>query len=106
MKPGKTVTILLALALLNGCMVGPHYEKPVTPPISLVTAQKDLFARQAPVQAQWWAFFDDAELDRLIDTALAHNHDIRQAQANLLASRAVFDDRRLDQYPGVTARAA
>ncbi|KRP66988.1 efflux transporter outer membrane subunit [Pseudomonas orientalis] len=106
MKPGKTVTTVLALTLLNGCMVGPHYEKPTTPPISLVTAQKALFAQQAPAQAQWWSFFDDAELDHLIDTALAHNHDIRQAQANLLASRAVFDDRRLDQYPGVTARTA
>jgi multidrug efflux system outer membrane protein len=35
---------------------------------------------------------------------LAHNHDIRQAQANLLASRAIFDERQLDKLPAVTAQ--
>ena len=106
MSPCKIATAVLALMLLNGCMVGPDYTQPQTPPISLVTAQKALFAPAVPAQPQWWSFFDDAQLERLIDTALAHNHDIRVAQANLLASRAVFDDRRLDQYPGVTAHSA
>ncbi|KAF1032022.1 MAG: Outer membrane protein OprM [Pseudomonas sp.] len=102
----KNLASLASLVLLAGCSVGPAYHTPATAPVELASAQKNRFAQQASLPAQWWTFFDDPQLSALIDTAQVHNHDIRIAQANLLASRAVFDDRRLDQYPGVTARSA
>lgn len=104
MKSRKTLAATLALVLLGGCKVGPHYETPDTAPITLVSADKAEFTRQTLLPPRWWTFFEDAELERLIDTALAHNHDLRIAQANLLASRALFDERQLDQYPTVTAQ--
>lgn len=95
-----------ALALLAGCMVGPRYETPATPGITLASEQAARFAAaEAVLPARWWTFFDDPALVAWIDAALAHNHDIRQAQASLYAARAVFDERRLDRLPGVTSGA-
>ena len=92
--------------LLAGCAVSPAYVAPQTPAIVLASAQQTQFApAQAAASAAWWTFFDDARLSQLIAGALAHNLDIAQAQANLLAARAVFDERRLDELPAVTGKA-
>lgn len=98
------IVALGASTVLTGCTVGPHYAKPTTPLITLAGTPTDEFnasARAAP----WWSFFDEQQLTQLISTALVHNHDIRQARANLQASRAVFDERNLDRLPTVTAQA-
>ncbi|CAM4361823.1 efflux transporter outer membrane subunit [Kerstersia similis] len=100
---GLALGVLVSLA---GCMVGPQYEKPVTPGIVLASEQAARFdAPETVLPAQWWTFFDDPGLVQWVDAAMAHNHDIRQAQASLYAARAVFDERRLDRQPGLTSRA-
>ena len=108
----RSAVILSAFALA-GCTVGPRYAVPVSSPIELATEpNRDALANQ-PTDAfnpstplgPWWTFFDEQQLTALISTALTHNHDIRQAQANLQASRAVFDERRLDRAPTVTTQA-
>ncbi|CAM3969884.1 Cation efflux system protein CusC precursor [compost metagenome] len=103
-RANLALACVLSSLAVAGCKVGPDYEKATPAPIPLSTPQQQQFAAGAQLPAQWWSFFDDPQLDHLVDTALKHNHDIRQAQANLLAARALFDDRHLDQYPGVTAR--
>jgi len=40
-------------------------------------------------------------LNRQIETALAHNHDLRRAYANLLTARALFDQRQWERLPNV-----
>ena len=104
MKKTLAGAALLAATLLAGCAVGPRYTPPEPQPITLASSQQAAFSRASP-QAPWWRFLDDAALAREIEAALVHNHDIRQAQANLLASRAVYDARELDRYPAVTAQA-
>ncbi|CAM2971232.1 efflux transporter outer membrane subunit [Janthinobacterium lividum] len=93
--------------LLAGCAVSPAYVTPGTPAITLASPQQAQFAPGASAvsEAAWWTFFDDARLSQLIASALEHNLDIVQAQANLLAARAVFDERRLDELPAVTSQA-
>lgn len=93
--------------LLAGCAVSPAYITPGTPAITLASPQQAQFAPGASAvsEAAWWTFFDDARLSQLIASALEHNLDIVQAQANLLAARAVFDERRLDELPAVTSQA-
>ncbi|WP_406625326.1 efflux transporter outer membrane subunit [Acidovorax sp. SDU_ACID1] len=96
----------LAVAL-SGCAVGPKYVKPDTPAIALASPQAAEFAvgTAEAMLTDWWTFFEDDGLNHWIDAALAHNHDIRQARANLLAARAIFNERRLDRLPGVTSSA-
>lgn len=95
------------LPVLAGCAVGPAYVTPGTPAIHLASPQQAQFApaQTASMSAAWWTFFDDARLSQLIASALEHNLDIAQAQANLLAARAIFDERRLDELPAVTGHA-
>ena len=96
-----------AVGALSGCAVGPQYATPTTAPIALASAQTGAFSTTSVVHGQqpWWSFFDEERLTQRIALALAHNHDIRQAQANLLAARAVFDASALDRWPAVTAQA-
>ncbi|XAH25867.1 TolC family protein [Xylophilus sp. GW821-FHT01B05] len=93
--------------LLVGCAVSPAHVTPGTPAIVLASPQQTQFAPAAANarQADWWTFFDDPRLSQLITRALKHNLDIAQAQASLLAARAVFDERRLDELPAVTGQA-
>lgn len=60
------------------------------------------FHNQQPV-ADWWAQLNDQQLNQLIDQALAHNHDIRIAQASLRESRALLRHSRMDWFPTVEA---
>ncbi|OBV39574.1 outer membrane protein, multidrug efflux system [Janthinobacterium psychrotolerans] len=103
----KTLALTFASLLLAGCAVSPAYVTPDTPAITLASAQQAQFkdAGSTISETPWWTFFDDALLTQLITAALAHNRDIAQAQANLLAARAVFDQRETDRLPIVTGQA-
>ena len=106
MRPYRHVFSALSL-LLAGCAVSPAYVTPGTPTITLASPQQAQFKPAGDVASgtPWWSFFDDAPLTQLIAGALAHNRDIAQAQASLLAARAVFDERELDRLPAVTGQA-
>jgi multidrug efflux system outer membrane protein len=54
-------------------------------------------------QAAFWTQFADATLDRLIDEALAANHDLRIALAHLVEARAERHEAQFDFAPTVTA---
>jgi len=69
------------LLLLGGCATAPAPDlATVTPP---PPARWSSSAESGQVQAGWLAGFQDAELLRLVDEAVAHNHDLRVAAARL-----------------------
>ncbi|MBW8812714.1 MAG: efflux transporter outer membrane subunit [Caulobacterales bacterium] len=89
MRPFALPLALAAALLTTACAVGPDYRRPemkLTP-----GWQTDLAAQRgrvaAPVDA-WWTGFDDPELVRVVDRALAQNLDLAQARARVQASRA------------------
>lgn len=99
--------LMAVLASLGACSVGPPYHAPEIAPIQLASPQAEAFAgRTVQPVAAWWSFFDDAQLARLIDAAVAHNHDVRQARASLLLARASVDEQALQRLPIVTSTAA
>lgn len=91
-----TLTFGLGTALLAACTVGPDYQapKPQTPaayndvlrttgqipPASSVTMQSEPDPR-------WWRTFGDAQLDSLIDRAIAGNLSLQQAVLRIAAAR-------------------
>lgn len=95
-----TLALLAALATA-GCAVGPDYQKPQAAPVALASPEQALFSTDR-LQQDWWKQLQDPQLDRLITLALQRNHDIRIAQARLAESRAVLDEKELDQFPTVT----
>lgn len=93
-----SAVLLGAVLLLGGCAVGPDYERPD------VTELPDGFveAPSAPLAApahRWWTAFGSAELDTLVDEALAANPDVAAAAARLLAARARLDGANAGRLP-------
>jgi outer membrane protein, multidrug efflux system len=76
----------LAVAMLSaGCTtVGPDYQRPaVTLPAQYPGAVKGLATPAVLIAADWWTLYGDAELNRLVEQALAANSDIAQAVARV-----------------------
>jgi len=93
---------LCLAALLSGCAVGPAYVEPEVADIHLTSPQAAQFTgSESSLPGQWWRFFEDEALNRQIQAALAHNHDLRRAYANLLTARALFDQRQWERLPDV-----
>jgi NodT family efflux transporter outer membrane factor (OMF) lipoprotein len=109
---------LAALVCLQmaGCVVGPNFEKPAAPaardytarPLP-ATASADVeggsaqrFTKGADISADWWTLFHSQPLNDLIQQSLAHNHDLKAAQAALAAARENVLAQRGAFYPNVT----
>ncbi|MDH4569670.1 TolC family protein [Pseudomonas sp. BN414] len=78
----------LALSLSACQVVGPDYALPEDAAINRADAQGELATSDAPVisapvPADWWRLYHAAELERLVEQALAANTDLRVAAANL-----------------------
>jgi NodT family efflux transporter outer membrane factor (OMF) lipoprotein len=54
----------------------------------------------------WWRLYHDSTLDQLLDEAFKANTDLRAAEANLQASRAVLDGARDALFPQTNAEVA
>ncbi len=95
---------IITLAL-SGCTVGPDYVKPsslsqtLPMPTLTTTAARDNLQLTA-----WWQGFADAELNRLIASALANNQTLAAAQANVQSAYAVFADSDDNQFPKAIPR--
>ncbi len=94
--------LLLLPLLLAGCAVGPDYHSPAPPavqgytvnklPAQLISDQTSVNPTQnlvtgMDVQGDWWELFRSKPLSDLIAYALAHNHDLKAAQAALRQAR-------------------
>ena len=84
---------LLAAALVAGCAVGPTYRPPAALPAPALKLREAQVASvtPSPLPSRWWRLFDDADLDRLVEKALANNTDLRQAAANLKRAHALLE---------------
>jgi NodT family efflux transporter outer membrane factor (OMF) lipoprotein len=103
--------------LLVGCAVGPDFKRPAAPsvsdytqnPLAATAAAPDVavgaaqhFAKGGDISADWWTLFHSEPLSALIDESLTHNHDLKSAQAALLAAHENVLAQRGAYYPSVT----
>lgn len=107
--------LVLAVMLLSGvagCSMAPVYERPVAPIEVVFPGQVEADGAGAGNEAVhaarigWRQYFADAELRRLVSTALENNRDLRVATARIEEARALYGIRRADQVPMVSAGAA
>ena len=99
-KRGRSCVVALLAAVLAGCMVGPDYVRPVAPaPAEFKEAAGWKVAQpsDAAPRGEWWAVFNDADLDALVaqvdisnQTVLAAEARVREALAATQASRAAL----------------
>ncbi len=97
--------LVLALAFLAGCTVGPNYQRPP------VAAPEQIHGQVEPAEAAsladrpWWEIFDDESLKALIDEALRNSYDVRLAFWRVEEARAAAGIRRSERWPQVQAGA-
>ncbi len=82
---------VLALALFQGCAVGPNYQQPkTTAPAQWSAPKSGGETNLEPSIASWWKSFNDPQLDSLIERAVKTNHDLRIAEARVREARALY----------------
>ncbi|MCI0540701.1 MAG: efflux transporter outer membrane subunit [Verrucomicrobiales bacterium] len=95
---------LFLLAYITGCAVGPNYKPPETK-VASAFANTPTNAASADELAlvTWWKGFSDTKLDALVERAMARNHDLRIATANVKEARALRRHAVFDLAPTVAA---
>lgn len=79
--------ILPAALLLGSCMVGPNFQLPSASGGVKWKESKSTAGTHLP--DKWWSLFNDRELDRLVDRALAANNDLAAGKARVDTARAL-----------------
>ena len=101
MKTRASLAILTACASLGACAVGPNYQAPAVPEGAggpWVSLSSSTTTGEQPPD-RWWSLYRDAQLDRFIEEAFIANTDLKVAEANLAAARALFEGTRAGRYP-------
>jgi NodT family efflux transporter outer membrane factor (OMF) lipoprotein len=91
--------LLVILAMLAACAVGPNFVRPSSPAVDRYTVepllaatvaadnQAQRFTSGAALTADWWRLFQSAELDAVVRQALADNPTLQAAAASLRQSQ-------------------
>src|SRR5580658_8236079 len=99
-KPGRTMPLVVGL-LLGGC-ISSHYAPPKERALEN-PADLGLSAAPAPVaEPEWWAAYQDPQLDRLLRGALADNPTLAQSLARVSGAQAEAAAVRADSWPSIT----
>lgn len=105
---GTLLLLAATIALLGACSLAPEYRRPPAPvPDAWQHGPADRAAMAAPATAAeplpWREYFTDPELQRVIETALANNRDLRLAALNVERARAIYGIQRAELLPSVNA---
>ena len=109
MNKHRFLLLGLIVTFLGGCTLAPKYSRPAAPiPADWPTgpAYEDSLAMPgAPTAAEihWREFFADQRLQKIIETALNNNLDLRLAALNVERARAIYGIRRVELLPTVDA---
>lgn len=100
---------VVAVVFVGGCSLAPNYEKPPAPvpaqwpqgeAYQQAQAASDIPTAQA---LKWQEFFTDERLQKIIETALSNNRDLRLAALNVERARALYGIQRAELFPTVNA---
>jgi NodT family efflux transporter outer membrane factor (OMF) lipoprotein len=103
---GRSLLLVLALASLFGCAVGPQYK---TPPVPAPPAYKEIgnWKTAQPsdqnLGGNWWETFQDPQLNELEQQINVSNQNLKAAVAQYQEARATLRYARADYYPTLTA---
>jgi outer membrane protein, multidrug efflux system len=103
MRAPFSMPVLLAVLMLNGCLLGPNYERPkVDTPSDFRFSMPQA---EAIADTLWWEQFNDPALNELIDTALQENKDVKVAAARVDQFLGQFQTTRSQLFPQIGAGA-
>jgi len=94
--------LISAVVLLSGCQFVPKYFKPDAPiPENYPTATKA--GAKSAADIGWRDFFQNPELQAVIQSALENNRDLKTAALRIEEARALFNIQRADELPTLNA---
>ncbi len=101
---GWLAAMILSVALIQSCAVGPDYQKPEYPVPDLWQIQLvDGLADGETPLATWWKTFNDPILDSLMERAVAGNLDLKEAFGRIKEARAIRGIVTGQRWPDVNA---
>ena len=113
------VTLLCGLLLLQGCDVGPKYNRPapsapipaafkeVTPEdLKQMDGWKVAQPQDSTLHGKWWEVFGDPELNALEEQVNISNQNVAAAFASFMAARALVRQARSQYFPTLTVGAS
>ena len=108
----RSATLLCIILLLQGCDVGPKYNRPapsapvpatfkeVTPDdLKQMDGWKVAQPQDATLHGKWWETFGDPQLNTLEEQINISNQNVAAAFANFMAARAVVRQARSQYFP-------
>jgi multidrug efflux system outer membrane protein len=101
----RRIVLVLFVALLAGCTVGPNYSRPSLAVPQNFRAPEPLPPGQAASFAdlKWFEIFKDDRLQELVRAALTQNFDLRDAVSRVEIARASLGITRSQQFPNFGA---
>jgi outer membrane protein, multidrug efflux system len=94
----RSLLLTAWMALLSGCAaVTPPADRQIEAPAQWRTA----VAHTVPVAPEWWTVLGDPVLTKLVEQALANNHDIALAAARIREARAQEQLARSQLFPAL-----
>jgi len=101
----KKIVVIISF-LLSGCMVGPKIEKPN---ISMPTAYDQKISQDVQDKIsldKWWEYFNDEDLNKYINIAIANNLDLKIAIEKIEETRSLYRIEKANLLPEVEMSAA
>ena len=102
--------LVVIVTLLGGCSLAPEYTRPEAPvpaewPQGMAYKGSNAAPEDATIQklVSRQEFFTDPRLQKLIETALINNRDLRLAALNVEKARALYGIQRAELFPSVNA---
>src|SRR5215510_5394005 len=103
----RLVVVLLVACIAHTHAAGQKSQKSQRPQVQTPATFRGDTVTQPDAQSlanyKWFELFQDQKLQQLINDALAHNYDLREAVARIDAARANLGITRSQQYPQIYA---
>jgi NodT family efflux transporter outer membrane factor (OMF) lipoprotein len=101
--------LLIILAVISGCSVGPDYKRPDAPvPSSFkeLKGWREALPRDQEIRTKWWEAFDDSILNSLEEQVTVSNQSIALAESQYRQAQAMVQLARANYFPTIGAAAA
>src|SRR5260370_15339244 len=100
-RPSWGLPVVSSL-LLAGCAVGPNYKRPqATVPTQWTVAPTRGTETKSPETDEWWAWFQDPELNSLVERSASRNLYLKLALERVQEARAARGFARSGYFPSI-----
>src|SRR2546426_6787643 len=102
MRRSSWTSFVISTLLLVGCAVGPNYKRPqVAVPTQWTVAATRGTEIKSLETDEWWASFQDPELNSLVERFASRNLDLKLALERVQEARAARGVARSGYFPSI-----